>query len=370
MKIKYTLLFLVIILNNSKALAQSEDGDGDERVFFNSIVYLKDSVVKKENNYEIYIKDISTGKIKPFKYAVTGSGFFVSKDLDSYLVTANHVANQISLEGEIYFQNVDNEKRSLKLKELVNKNSTWISHPTADVSVLRLNINEKDSMYLDELGISSFSYSSIKNELTSPNRLQDLTIFGFPLSLGAMGNQVSPITKKLKAASDILYLNRFDNKVANAFYLLDDPSISGFSGGPVVIIKESYENPYSNKRVRMSPDIVGLVHGTINDKTGGFAAIVPAKFIAETIDLAPSFNGKYVYYYSTGKIWSERIYKNGFPWTVISNFDSKGIAQEMGTLKNGNGTLIIYNEKGEVISEDSYKKGIFQGSNYVNLKGL
>ena len=42
----------------------------------------------------------------------------------------------------------------------------------------------------------------------------------------------------------------------------------------------------------------------------------------------------------------------------------------MGTLKNGNGTLIIYNEKGEVISEDSYKKGIFQGSNYVNLKGL
>tara|TARA_R110000796_G_scaffold63858_1_gene147658 strand:+ start:6216 stop:7322 length:1107 start_codon:yes stop_codon:yes gene_type:complete len=368
MKLTYTIIFLICISNCLEALGQGEDGD--ERVFFNSIVFLKDSVVKKENNYEIYIKEISSGKIKPFKYAVTGSGFFVSKDLDTYLVTANHVANQISLEGEIYFQNINNEKRTLKLEKLADKNSSWISHPIADVSVLRLNIYEKDRLYLEKLGISSFSYSSIKNELTSPNRLQDLTIFGFPLSLGAMGNQVSPITKKLKAASDIIYLNRFDNKVTNAFFLLDDPSISGFSGGPVVIIKESFENPYSNKRVRMSPDIVGLVHGTINDKTGGFAAIVPAKFIAETINLARSFNGRYVFYYSNGNIWSERLYKNGFPWTVISNYDPKGNTQEMGTLKNGNGTLMIYNEKGDVISEDSYINGLFQGSKYVNLKGL
>jgi len=148
------------------------------------------------------------------------------------------------------------------------------------------------------------------------------------------------------------------NKKTDQFFLLDDPSISGFSGGPVMEIRYPPTNNFKEVlNFSISPNIYGLVHGTINDKTGGFAAIVPAKRIIETIDLAPSFNGKYTFYYPNSKIWSERIYKNGIAWEVISNFNPEGKQQDKGTLKGGNGYLNIYNEKGILKWKYYYKNG-------------
>ena len=79
---------------------------------------------------------------------------------------------------------------------------------------------------------------------------------------------------------------RFDNNKPSVFFLLDDPSISGFSGSPVfelptqlvVGTTQTFVNAYR---------LMGLVHGSIGDKTGGgFAAIVPSKYIVETIKMA------------------------------------------------------------------------------------
>ena len=171
-----------------------------------------------------------------------------------------------------------------------------------------------------------------------------------------------------KPASDIIYLQRFDNKKVNPFFLLDDPSISGFSGGPVMRVISIDRTVGFRPGISVQPTITGLVHGTINDKTGGFAAIVPGVQILETINLAPSYNGKYIYRYSNGNVWSEVIYKNGIPWTVVSNFGPDGKPQDKGTLKNGNGELYIYNEDGEKEWIFIFKNGSYIGNAAIMTK--
>lgn len=138
--------------------------------------------------------------------------------------------------------------------------------------------------------------------------------------------------------------------------MLEDASISGFSGGPVFELSQELHEGDEFIFVR-GQRIVGLVHGTISEQGSGLTAIVPAKFIKETIEIAPGFNGKYIFKYDNGHIWSERIYRNGIPWTVEFNNKIDGSPQEKGTLKNGNGTLFIYNEKGTLIAIKYYRNG-------------
>ena len=118
------------------------------------------------------------------------------------------------------------------------------------------------------------------------------------------------------------------------------------------------------KPIRLQSKIIGLVHGTLG---GGFSAIVPSAQIIETLKLAPNYNGEYSFYYPNGKIWSKRIYKNGLPWTVISNFDPSGNSQEKGTLKDGEGTLYVWNEKGTMAEVLTFKNGDYEGGVY-NIK--
>lgn len=59
---------------------------------------------------------------------------------------------------------------------------------------------------------------------------------------------------------------------------------------------------------------MGLVHGSISDKIGGFAAIVPSRFI-----------------------------------------------KEMGSLKEGNGTLYIYDENSKLVEIREYVDGRLEG---------
>ena len=119
---------------------------------------------------------------------------------------------------------------------------------------------------------------------TSFNKFRDrlLTVIGFPLALGLNG-KFSPIFKSSKAASGLLKLRRFDNKIETTFFILDDPSTAGFSGAPVYAQSEVR---YGGVGFGVGPfACLGLVHGTIRDNTGGkFAAIVPSYFITQTIE--------------------------------------------------------------------------------------
>lgn len=69
-------------------------------------------------------------------------------------------------------------------------------------------------------------------------------------------------------------------------------------------------------------------------------------------------NGTFEYYHTNGQIWTQRIYKNGLPWTVISNFNRNGKKRPAGTLKNGSGTLKIYDRDDNLVRTEKYVEGI------------
>lgn len=212
-----------------------------------------------------------------------GTGFFVASP-QPYLVTTAHVAVFLSPQSTLTIRAHGDKPVTFKLDEFSpgKVKLPWHFHPEADVAVLALTITDKA---LPIFKGRFLTLNMIESEEVAPRRERPLVVMGFPLALGTIG-RFSPITSEGKTASGLLRIHRFDNKKEATFFILDKPSIGGFSGAPVYLIP----GPYSEGAVMVMPNIsapakcVGLVHGTISDDTGGkLAAVVPAAFIVQTI---------------------------------------------------------------------------------------
>jgi hypothetical protein len=341
------------------SIAFSQPRTGAIETFFPSVAYIRTYFVQTQKigttEWEVFLRNPINNELKPSTFAKTGTGFFICKELDTYFVTAEHVANTTNSSTSIFISLDNQDPLEIKITDLIDKKFitgnkvNWITHPNADVAVVPIR---NDTL----IGIP---YEFILNKLEAPLRQRNLVIYGFPLGLG-LGKKISPISKKYNPSSALIELSRFDNNRPSFFFLADDPSISGLSGGPVVGFPQTLEyfDGTSTSKSESGYQVLGLVHGTINgDGGGGYGAIVPSNYILETIDSAPSFTGKHVYRYNDGKIWSEVMYKNGFTWEVISNYSKNGQPQEKGTLKDGNGTRNIYNESGKLEYIYHYKNG-------------
>lgn len=354
-KLVISTLFLIICAFSSNAQIE----ESELRKVFSAVVFLKDSIVRTENyqgkEYEIYLKDKNSQQQFPLKAQISGTGFIVNKDLDNFLVTAQHVALGMTSSTILQFRGRSEAKISVKLDDIKKAGSRWYYHPTADVAVLPLNLSAANNMNSE---FSVFDFWNLIDSGIAPNRFEDIIVAGFPLGLGISYNAVSPISKRVRVASDMVILNRFDTGKPNHFFLLDDPSVSGFSGGPVIHFNKSIESLDKKSYLPGSIFVLGLVHGTLNDpkdRAGRFAAIVPSNIIVETINSAPSFEGIYTFKYENGNIWSKVKYKNGAPWTVYSNFDIDGKDQEKGTLKSGSGTLYKYDKDSKLLYVENYE---------------
>src|SRR5206468_6794441 len=109
--------------------------------------------------------------------------------------------------------------------------------------------------------------STLLTERKAPDRDAPLTVLGFPLGLG-VEREFSPISRDTKAASGLLTLPRFDTQIPATFFVMQDPSIGGDSGAPV--IDTGGPRRAGQGLVLSAPTIVvGLVHGTLPDQTGG-----------------------------------------------------------------------------------------------------
>jgi hypothetical protein len=67
--------------------------------------------------------------------------------------------------------------------------------------------------------------------------------------------------------------------------------------------------------------------------------------------------GHATFFYENGLLWSELIYKNDVPYTVLSNYNPFNEAVEKGSLFEGNGTLFIYRADGNLEEIETYKNG-------------
>jgi antitoxin component YwqK of YwqJK toxin-antitoxin module len=81
--------------------------------------------------------------------------------------------------------------------------------------------------------------------------------------------------------------------------------------------------------------------------------------LLETVNLTNGeFDGTWKYYYPSGQLWIEKVYRKGKTWDILANFTSDGKKRNAGTLKDGNGTAIYYNEDGTVREVITYKDGV------------
>jgi S1-C subfamily serine protease len=217
-----------------------------------------------------------------------GTGFFVGSKRHFYLVTAAHVAHFISRKSLFTVRNPGDVPLTLPFGYIVPGKTLlplpWHFHPEADLAVLQLvNVEVRffDKRFLP-------LNDSLEADEAVPQRERPLMVIGFPLALGTTG-RFSPITVETKAASGLLRLKRPDTKTEATFFVLDKPSIGGYSGAPVFLMPYAYSGgPWmampSVGSPEARPKCVGVVSGTISDDTGGkLAAIVPSVFVVRMI---------------------------------------------------------------------------------------
>ncbi len=235
---------------------------------------------------ELWYKESGSTAPKPQYEFVQGSAFFVSMENNLFLVTAAHVAHMMKSSAKVTFMGENNSPISLTLAETSGSKEdlTWVFHPEADVAVLRLfPAQEIFEKYLQKHFLPQ---SLISSEKIPPSRDTSLTVFGFPLGLGVV-DRFSPLTKSSHPASSFVQLSRFDNGMVTTFFILEDPSIMGYSGGPVFDI--SIYKLGALTSAGLGTKLLGIMHGTLSDSTGGkLAAVVPSYFIIDTIKLALS----------------------------------------------------------------------------------
>ncbi len=249
-----------------------------------SVVYLRQDVIKKipvnNKQYELWLKDPNQNDFDPFLEQHAGTGLLLAVDNNHpYLVTAQHVASKMTATAKAVIRGPNDTPIILTLNDLVSDDKLeWFFHEHADVAVLPIKPSKSILKLLEK---HCFPYEALLKDLEPPSRYVELVTIGFPLNLGVKG-KFSPISRTSKAASGLLDLPRPDTKELTTFFLLEDPSVGGFSGSPVYALGgiQLIDNTATSGKLKC----YGIVNGTMSDDTGGkFAAVVPAAFISEVI---------------------------------------------------------------------------------------
>jgi hypothetical protein len=204
-----------------------------------------------------------------------GTGFLLVREGRPCLVTASHVARDL---GRDFTMVMAGEKGSPVRRAL--KGVRWTVSPTADAAFTGLPSGGREENRW--MLLRAMPSEVLTARPLPPSREVTLVAYGYPLGLGVR-DSVSPLSFESRAASGFITLERFDTHEDATFILLQNPSISGLSGGPVFDVgRPLVEGGKIVPRDGLS--LVGLVSGVIWDKTGGkIAMIVPATEIARLL---------------------------------------------------------------------------------------
>ncbi|RFS17821.1 hypothetical protein [Emticicia sp. C21] len=199
-----------------------------------------------------------------------GTGNIVSYHNKYLLITARHIAEQMSSTAKIVFMVPDSSAIEEDLIFLTSSIAgiPWIHHPLADISILEIapfNDFQKDR----------FLSSSIKLDWVASQKISfpigtEALFFGFPMYV--LNHYFSPIALWCNTASKLI---THSDKV-NYIYL-DRPSIQSCSGSGVFITirKGSFSR---------ATYMVGIISATLSDDTGGkLAAVVPISYLKELL---------------------------------------------------------------------------------------
>ena len=209
---------------------------------------------------------------------ISGTGLFVrAENNKTYLLTASHIARDTTIQTDIWFRDLDTGMPIAFKINAFNPMVMWLYHPIADMAILEVK-RETEIMDSDNtFDLSSYllNISFFEQDFTSvPERELSLTMYGMPDVY--IDLEFAPFTCDSNPASN-QWVAYFD-VTGSMFkcFMLDKPSVQGFSGGPVV----SFEDP-------MNPRCFGIIHGTRLDNTGGkLAIVVHSAYLYELLEYA------------------------------------------------------------------------------------
>jgi len=274
-------LIPVILTILTSSVAYSDGESGLDALSGTVVLLRQDSqelFEEKGQQYEVWLKDPRSGNYHPKINSTVGSAFFVSDEHNHlFLITAAHVASSLRGDSKAILR-ADLEKPvEIQLATLAGSIPNWHFHKTADVAVLLLSPPKEIRPLLTEHFIP---LEMLQPKQSAPSREIPLIVLGFPLGLGVEGS-FSPISKQTLAASGLIEL---PTPKLSTYFLLQDPSVGGFSGAPVFDMRGAI---LSGRTITMrggGPRVVGLVSSTISDRTGGkFGAVVPSFVILDAV---------------------------------------------------------------------------------------
>lgn len=208
-----------------------------------------------------------------------GTGFFVCKGPKAYLATASHVSRTTNNSSIIIICDSNNIPKEIQLIQL-NNTLDWIEHPIEDIAVMEIDLEKQVNR--DLLKNRCFPYNQIEFNILNMSRDTETTSIGFPNGYGAKGSFFCPFTFRSHLSSSEITLNRFDTNTPANFICLENPSVGGYSGGPVFDLGiVNIQGFMSNSGVTR---LFGITHGTICDNTGGkISAVTPALYLKDII---------------------------------------------------------------------------------------
>jgi hypothetical protein len=239
---------------------------------------LDDGVMK-----EVWLKGPDDPSPRPHLITQSGTGFLVSEGAHLYLVTAAHVAKEMGPGSQVTLAGTNDTPITMPLGDLSGGPApNWVQHVSADVAVLVLRPAQQTiQRYLQNRFLPFEVFGAADS---APPRETQLTVIGFPKGLGVK-DRFSPLTLQTLPASGLLTLKRGDVAIQAEFFVLQNPAIGGYSGAPVIDVSRYVMGGVTT--IGGGTRVYGLVHGTISDDTGGkLAAVVPARFVVETLHLA------------------------------------------------------------------------------------
>lgn len=199
----------------------------------------------------------------------SGTGFFVRDGDRTFLVTARHVAVNLTPRAQLSFVNERRESRVIQLGGLLRgpEDFTWRHHAKADVSLLQLHPGGEPAKDVAGLCVERDALVDVP-----PARGSQAMACGFFMREGTH-ERLAALGATVYVASEVMPVY-FNGELIEAF-LVNPPPGSGFSGGPV------YWHDARSGRSRC----IGVTSGVIGDRSGGkFSTVMPSATILDLIE--------------------------------------------------------------------------------------
>ncbi len=212
-----------------------------------------------------------------------GTGSLIVTEDRFYLVTAEHVARNMHRSGGFILSDENDRPVRISWSQVTKIHGSsipWIYHEDADLALLLINPSEE--LFKNHFQKRFVPISVFSSDRKPPSRDIILTSVGFPMGLG-VGEYLSPLTFDSKASSGFITLNRADTNNPCTFFILEKPSVGGYSG--CAVYDTSVHKFGSMTTTGDGTKCYGFMHGTISDNTGGkLAMVTPSYYLFELIE--------------------------------------------------------------------------------------